>query len=65
LSTASAPRIAEGSGPDAERWWKKTQPVFSELHLDPDGYVLVTHDHAATPMWKVGEFLRDPGKQAD
>jgi hypothetical protein len=65
LRNLIAHHAARVAGPDAERWWKKAQPVFPQLQLDPDGYVLIDGGLASQVMWKVGEFIRDPSRRAD
>jgi hypothetical protein len=56
---------ARAVGSDAERWWKKAQPVFPDLPLDPDGYLLIMHDQASTLKCKVDEFIRETSRRAD
>jgi hypothetical protein len=51
-------------GPGAQRWWEKAQPVFPELRINPQQYIMINSDQASTLMWKVGEFIRDPGRIA-
>jgi hypothetical protein len=65
LRNLIAHHAARAVGSDAEKWWKKAQPVFPDLQLDPDGYILINHDHASTLKWKVDEFIRDPSRRAD
>jgi hypothetical protein len=39
---------------------RRARGAFSDLHVDPDNYVRIGHDHAAALKWKIEEFIRDP-----
>jgi hypothetical protein len=59
LITHHGGRVAS---PDAEKWWKKAQPVFPKIQLNPDGYVLIDFFHAAQLKCKVDEFIQDAAR---
>src|SRR5262249_3907107 len=49
----------------AQNLLQTARGVLPDLHPDPEGYVLLNHDHAAALKWKIGEFIRDPTAPSD
>jgi hypothetical protein len=40
----------------------RARDAFSDLYVDPDGYVRIGHEHAALLKWKIEEFIREPSR---